>query len=74
MEAMLDTKVGAATVFSALLETADDVRIVFDRDVVNQQWYGCSDGTTTGYMKIRTEDICMKFLPHTRHSLTIIDV
>jgi hypothetical protein len=31
--------------------------IVFDRDVLREEWYGCSDGTTTGYMKVRTEDI-----------------
>lgn len=74
MEAVLGTKIGAATVFSALLETARDVQIVFDRDVVKEKWYGCSDGTTTGYMKLRTEEICKKFLPYTHHPLTVIEV
>lgn len=74
MEAMLGTKIGAATVFSALLETAHNVKIVFDEDVVNEKWYGCSDGTTTGYMKILTEDICKKFLPYTHHPLSIVEV
>jgi Ala-tRNA(Pro) deacylase len=30
------------------------VQVVFDKDVVSEEWYGSSDGTTTGYMKIRT--------------------
>ncbi len=74
MEAMLGTKIGAATVFSSLLDTENKVRIVFDQDVVSQTWYGCSDGTTTGYLKIRTEDICKKLLPYTHHPLSVIEV
>lgn len=74
MEAMLGTKVGAATVFSSLMDTENKVRIVFDQDVLSQKWYGCSDGTTTGYMKIQTEDICRKFLPYTHHPLSVVEV
>ncbi len=29
----------------------DGKKIVFDKDVLKEPWYGCSDGTTTGYMK-----------------------
>lgn len=74
METMLGTKIGAATVFSSLLDSENRVRIVFDKDVIAEEWYGCSDGTTTGYMKVRTEDICQKFLPFTKHTLSVIEV
>lgn len=74
MDSMLGTKIGAATVFSALLETARDVQIVFDKAVVSEEWYGCSDGTTTGYMKVKTEQIIHHFLPYTKHTLTVIEV
>ncbi len=74
MEKMLGTKIGAATVYSALLETARDVQIVFDQDVLADEWYGCSDGTTTGYMKIKTEDIIQKFLPYAGHTYAAITV
>ncbi len=72
MAEMLGTKIGAATVFSALLKKADNVRIVFDHDVVKEEYYGCSDGTTTGYMKIKTKDIVDKFLPYTKHRLEVV--
>ncbi len=72
MEELLGTKIGAATVFSALLDTAKDVQIVFDHDVAAGEWYGCSDGTTTGYMKLKTEDILQKLLPYTKHDYTVI--
>ena len=74
METMLGTKIGAATVFSSLLDTDGKVQIVFDKDVLLEEYYGCSDGTTTRYMKIRTEDIKDKFLKFTNHTPFIIEV
>lgn len=74
MEKMLGTKIGAATVFSAMLDNNNAVQIVFDKDVVAEEWYGCSDGTTTGYMKIRTAQIIHDFLPFVEHKPSIIEV
>lgn len=74
MDKILGTKVGAATMFSALLKSACDVHFVIDRDVTDEKWYGCSDGTTTGYMKIATKDVIEKFFPYTGHVPTIIDM
>lgn len=74
METMLGTKIGAATVFSSLFDTENKVRIVFDKAVLAETWYGCSDGTTTGYLKVQTEDICKKLLPDTGHELSVIEV
>ncbi|MCM1500934.1 MAG: prolyl-tRNA synthetase associated domain-containing protein [Clostridium sp.] len=74
MESMLGTKIGAATVFSSLLDTENNVQIVFDKEVLSEKWYGCSDGTTTGYMKVQTEDIYRKFLPYTKHTAFVIEV
>jgi len=68
MEQMFGTKIGAATVFSALLKNAQDVQIVFDKAVTAEEWYGCSDSTTTCYLKIKTEDILHKLLPYTKHT------
>ena len=74
LETMLGTKIGAATVFSALLDSENRVQIVFDRDVADEEWYGCSDGTTTGYLKLRTADVLHKFLPYARHTPQIAEL
>lgn len=74
METMLGTKIGAATVFSSLLDKEKNVQIIFDKDVLLEEWYGCSDGTTTGYMKVKTDDIYRKFLPSTKHTAAVIEV
>ena len=72
-EQMLGTKIGAATVYSALIDN-NKIQIVFDKEVIKEEFYGCSDGTTTGYMKVKIEDIINKFLPYTKHSKKIIEI
>lgn len=71
---MLGTHIGAATILSTLLDSKNRVQVVFDNDVATQQWYGCSDGTTTGYLKIATEYIINTFLLFTKHAPKIITV
>lgn len=44
------------------------------KDVVDEEFYGCSDGTTTCYLKTRTTDIIHKFLPYTKHKAHIIQI
>ncbi|MDU5334638.1 prolyl-tRNA synthetase associated domain-containing protein [Enterococcus sp.] len=74
MDEMLGTKIGAATIFSTLLQEAKKVQLVLDKDVCQQEYYGCSDGTTTGYLKLRTEDVLQKFLPYVKRQPKIIEV
>jgi Ala-tRNA(Pro) deacylase len=74
MAEILGTKIGAATVFSALFDTENRVRIVFDKDVLDEEYYGCSDGTTRAFLKIKTKDITEKILEYTKHPLTIIEM
>ncbi|MBQ9920947.1 MAG: prolyl-tRNA synthetase associated domain-containing protein [Clostridia bacterium] len=69
---IMGTEVGAATVFSLLLESAEDVQMVIDSEVLKSDTYGCTDGTTTGYMKLLTDDVINKLIPHTGHRYTVI--
>ncbi len=74
METMLGTKIGSATVFSSLLDRENKVQIVFDKQVLIEEYYGCSDSTTTGYMKVKTNDIFYRFLPYANHTPKTIEV
>ena len=74
MNEMLGTKIGAATVFSATNDLDGDIHVVIDKDVADEEYYGCSDGTTTCYLKIKTDDILNKFLPYVKHKPYIIQV
>ena len=50
------------------------VQVVMDRDVAQEPWYGCSDGTTTGYLNLATEDVLKIFLPSTGNNPSIISI
>ena len=71
---MLGTKVGSATALSCVFDKENKVKIILDKDAVSSEWYGCSDGTTTGYMKLKTEDLINKYLPFSNHIPTIIEI
>ena len=74
MEEMLGNKIGAATVFGTLLDQDRDVQVIIDKEAADEEFYGCSDGTTTCYMKIRTEDIIERFLSFAKHKPVIVDI
>ncbi|MDE5671564.1 MAG: prolyl-tRNA synthetase associated domain-containing protein [Eubacterium sp.] len=71
---MLGTRVGSATALSCIFDKENKVKIVLDKDAVSGEWYGCSDGTTTGYMKLKTEDLIKNYLPFANHIPTIIEI
>ncbi len=63
-------KVGATTILSAILPSASSVHLVMDRQVAEGEWFACTDGTATCFVKIRTRDLLDKYLS-TKH-LTLI--
>lgn len=71
-EEILGTEIGAATVYSALTDWDRTIQVIVDQDVADTEYYGCSDGTTTGYMKVKTEDILTKILPYSKHKYKVI--
>lgn len=72
LEALTGVKVGATTILSAVLPQSKAVHLVMDQAVAEDEWFACTDGTTTCFVKIRTEDLLGKYIPSTSHSLTII--
>ncbi len=74
LDKILGVPVGGATLFGVLMDKENQVQVVIDNDVLSEEWYGCSDGTTTGYMKVSTEWIVKKFLDYANHLPVIIQV
>jgi Ala-tRNA(Pro) deacylase len=54
--------VGATTVLSVVLPQSGGVHLVMDRSVAESEWFACTDGTATCFVKIRTEDLLEKYL------------
>lgn len=56
--------VGATTILSAILPQANGVHLVMDKNVAESEWYACTDGTATCFVKIKTQDLLNKYLPN----------
>lgn len=55
-------EVGATTMLSAILPSTGRVHLVMDRTVTESEWYACTDGTPTCFVKLRTRDLLEKYL------------
>lgn len=47
---------------SAILPQASGVHLVMDRSVCESEWFACTDGTATCFVKIKTSDLLEKYL------------
>ncbi len=64
---------GATTVFAALIDNNKAINVVIDEDILKEEYFGCTDGTLTTYMRIKTDDV-FRILDYTKHKAKIIDV
>lgn len=55
-------EVGATMMLSAILPSTGRVHLVMDRTVAESEWYACTDGTPTCFVKLRTRDLLEKYL------------
>lgn len=65
-------EVGATTVLSAILPEAAGVHVVMDRGIAEGEWFACTDGTATCFVKFRTADLLEKYLPASGHVPALI--
>ena len=65
-------QVGATTILSAILPQSAGLHLVMDRSVAEGEWFACTDGTATCFVKIRTADLLDKYLPASGHELRVI--
>ena len=61
--------VGATTILSAILPSAANVHLVMDAAIAQAEWFACTDGTATCFVKIRTQDLLNKYLEKKELSL-----
>lgn len=65
-------EVGATTILSAVLPQSSGVRLIMDAGVAASEWFACTDGTPTCFVKISTQDLLKTLIPATGHDITII--
>ena len=55
-------KVGATTILSAILPSAANVHLVMDKTIAEAEFFACTDGTATCFVKLRTQELLEKYL------------
>lgn len=72
MEKYLGALPGSASVMGLINDEDDYVQLIVDKEVVDEEWFGCNPGINTSHLKIKTKDLISKFLPQIRHKAKIV--
>ena len=62
---------GATTILSGVWPAASNVHLVIDASIAAAEWFACTDGTPTCFVKFRTRDLLDKYL--SSRKVTLID-
>ena len=74
MEQYLDTLPGSASVLGLINDTRNAVRLLVDRDLLSEEWFGCHPCLNTSSLRFRTADLFERILPALRHDPTLVDL
>ena len=55
-------RVGATTILSSVWPACAGVHLVMDASLAASEWFACTDGTPTCFVKLRTRDLLQKYL------------
>lgn len=55
-------RVGATTILSGIWPACSGVHLVMDASIASSEWFACTDGTPTCFVKFRTADLLDKYL------------
>jgi Ala-tRNA(Pro) deacylase len=74
MERVLGVLPGSATVMSVIKDTDNIVQVVIDKEVADEEFFGCNTGANTRHIKIKTKDLIDVILPSLNHEPKIIEL
>jgi Ala-tRNA(Pro) deacylase len=74
LEEVLHCPPGSASILGLAYDTAHRVRLLMDRETYEAPYLGCHPCICTSSLKLKTADVLHKFLPHTGHEVTVVDL
>jgi Ala-tRNA(Pro) deacylase len=74
MEEIIRCAPGSASVLGLAYDTAHQVTLVMDREVYEAEQFACHPCRNDGSLRLKTADLLEKFLPHTGHPVTVVDL
>lgn len=70
----LDITPGAVSVLGLMNDKENRVRLLVDKDILNDEYIGCHPCVNTTSMKIKTVDIFDKLISATKHTKTVVEL
>ncbi|MBE5964183.1 MAG: prolyl-tRNA synthetase associated domain-containing protein [Lachnospiraceae bacterium] len=72
MLSMLDIEPGAVSIMGLMNDKEDRVKLLIDEDVLKGEYLGCHPCVCTSSLKLKTKDVLEKYLPATKHELSVV--
>lgn len=74
MERYLNITPGSVSVLGLMNDHDDAVRLLIDKEVLKEEFFGCHPCVNTSSLKLRTGDLLTKFLPYVGHTPTLVEL
>lgn len=74
MEEFLNITPGSVSVLGLMNDREHRVRLLIDRELLQDEYVGCHPCVNTSSLKLRMKDILEKFLPYVGHAYTAVEL
>lgn len=74
MERFLNITPGSVSIMGLMNDREHQVKLLIDKDVLKEEYFGCHPCINTSSLKLKTTDVLEKFLPFTGHDYTIVEL
>lgn len=74
MEDLLDVSPGSVTIMGLMNDHQNKVRLIIDKEVLEQEYFACHPCINTASLKFKTSDLTEKLIPALKHEPTIVEL
>ena len=74
MEKYLDITPGSVSVLGLMNDLDNAVTLLIDKDVLNDEYFGCHPCINTSSLKIKTSDLIEKIIPALKHEHILVEL
>ena len=74
MEKYLDITPGSVSILGLMNDKGGAVRLLVDRDLLKEEYFGCHPCINTSSLRLKTADVLEKLLPAMGHEPTFVDL
>ena len=74
MEKYLDITPGSVSILGLMNDKGGAVRLLVDRDLLNEEYFGCHPCINTSSLRLKTADVLEKLLPAMGHAPTYVEL